>query len=249
MAKRHYRRYSRPGRRSAEGSTPPDIGWHDFYWADSFALDDNTTPGPWVPTHGTGAGTLAVAGTPKYRTGQAKWGGRGYMTFPTAATDGFYSGTGNLTQPFVTVVGVLATGAPSGTNGKIMDGYDGGGVPGNRVFLDYQDTTIDQLRTSGGTTLSTGWSAAVGFNTVRLLEVTYDGASSDFSVDGSSVKSGAAGANSLDGLVIGILYDLSDKGFDTGQIAFLARIIPAALAAGRSSFLGWYNDYYNQASA
>lgn len=221
------------------GYVPPMLGWTYFYTAESMT-GGGAAATNWGPT--VGNATLTKGGTPTVET-DANFGGKNYVKW-SGTSDYFYTpDVSSGSQPFVIVMYARVSGVPSSGVRKIVDSYTDGTAPTNRVLIDYNNTIIDQQRINATNTVQSNWASDY---TEKLWEITFDGASSTWDRDGVNTLSGNAGTNTMDGLVLGALYDITSQGNDKLEIAYMGLIPQANWASGRAAHVAWHNQFYSE---
>ncbi len=222
---------------------PPDLGWHDFYWAEDLAvgeIDANITAR-------YGSGSLIPSATgPSVATGGADYNGKKYVTH-TATNQHLYKAMASIAQPFVIVAFAQVTDTQGTGTWCLFDSYTDGTLPTDRVAAQFIDAAVDQQRiNSGVATHQSNW----GSNTNdQLWEITVASPASTWAKDGSVVlTAGDSGPNAMAGLTIASRYDLATaQHADNLTWAYVGRLTTTAWAAGRARFLTWHNRSYNKA--
>jgi len=231
-------------RRRSGGNNPPDLGWHDFYWAEDQPTGEIN--GTWSPRFGSGAVTASATG-PVVRVGGSDFAGKKYVEHNSTA-EHLYKAQASLANGFVIVCyGQVADTQGTGT-WSLFDSYTDGTAPTDRCMAQFVDAALDQERINGGTQLQDNWGANTND---ELWEIHFNGNSSGWLRDGvQTLGPGAGGSNAMAGLVIGGRFDLGAGGNpDNFNWAYAGRVTTANWAAGRARFLTWHNNTYAKAVA
>jgi len=229
----------------AAAIVPPNLGWHDFYWAEDLALGEINAN--FAARYGTGDLIPSATG-PSVATGGADYNGRKYVTH-TATDQHLCKAMASIAQPFVIVAYAQVTDTQGTGTWCLFDSYTDGTLPTDRVAAQFIDAALDQQRINAG--LSTHQSNWGSDTNDKLWEITVASPSSTWAKDGSVIlTAGDSGPNAMAGLTIAARYDLAAaQHADNLSWAYVGRISQTAWLAGRARFLTWHNRFYAKAIA
>lgn len=143
-----------------------------------------------------------------------------------------------LSQPYTVYAVVKPDAAPGvGASRQIIDGASSP----NRAVLNLTQST-GTYTTYAGTANINGFAYTI--NEWDIIDLVYNGASSTGAMEGITTFAGNPGANSMGGLRVGSIYDLS-QAFYSGDIAELIVYSGAHSAQDRATIRAYLSYYYD----
>ena len=215
-----------------------DIAWHDAFWTDD---PDWSRPAPDAAVSswrngatGGGFGAAAQATSSKQPVFRIASSLMKYRPVVGSQTDdALATGTGTaLTQPTTLVMIGYQYGAAGAATKIFMDGVS---ATERNVLM----RANDRWFFNAGTSVDTGDSIDTS---PHLHVVTFNGASSQYELDGTVIGTGNAGAQSINGVT---LFNHQAHTFGSDIAMAFAAVLDGTLTAGeKAALLAWSRSYY-----